>query len=164
MSRTGKAEWVRIPKGHVWLVGDNLSNSTDSRTYGPVPLAIVKGQVLARVSEKGVDSADVRSGRLLDGSEILQEYDLSAVQLDIVMNNPHDCQTVPCLCHAPHPHRRSTVSQRFQHISQSFSQRSASLSSLAVSVALPPQLPRPSSLTKTLLVLRNLPVKVIPRI
>jgi mitochondrial inner membrane protease subunit 1 len=41
---------VRIPRGHVWLSGDNLSNSTDSRAYGPVPLALVKGKVLARVN------------------------------------------------------------------------------------------------------------------
>jgi inner membrane protease subunit 1 len=41
---------VHIPRGHVWLTGDNLSNSTDSRAYGPVPVALLKGKVLARVS------------------------------------------------------------------------------------------------------------------
>ena len=46
----GAGEWVRIPKGHVWLVGDNLSNSNDSRTYGPLPLRMVQGKILARVS------------------------------------------------------------------------------------------------------------------
>jgi inner membrane protease subunit 1 len=44
---------VRIPRGHVWLAGDNLSNSTDSRAYGPVPVALLKGKVLARVSASG---------------------------------------------------------------------------------------------------------------
>ncbi|OCF38349.1 signal peptidase I [Kwoniella heveanensis CBS 569] len=48
--RSGEGQWVKVPKGHVWLVGDNLSNSTDSRKYGPVPIAMVKGKVLARVS------------------------------------------------------------------------------------------------------------------
>ncbi|ORY34283.1 peptidase S24/S26A/S26B/S26C [Naematelia encephala] len=47
--RRGQEQWIKVPKGHVWLVGDNLKNSTDSRDYGPVPLALVKGQVLARV-------------------------------------------------------------------------------------------------------------------
>lgn len=39
-----------VPKGHLWLAGDNTSNSTDSRDYGPVPVALVKGKVVARVS------------------------------------------------------------------------------------------------------------------
>ncbi|WWC99623.1 signal peptidase I [Kwoniella sp. B9012] len=47
--RNGEGQWVKVPKGHVWLVGDNLSNSTDSRKYGPVPIAMIKGKVLARV-------------------------------------------------------------------------------------------------------------------
>ncbi|CAI5466268.1 unnamed protein product [Closterium sp. Yama58-4] len=41
-----------VPRGHVWLQGDNLFNSTDSRHYGPVPLALVKGRVFYRVSER----------------------------------------------------------------------------------------------------------------
>lgn len=43
---------VRIPRGHVWLAGDNLSNSTDSRAYGPVAVGLLKGKVLARVSTR----------------------------------------------------------------------------------------------------------------
>lgn len=50
MGRRGEGQFIKVPKGHVWLVGDNLSNSTDSRTYGPVPIGIVKAKVLARVS------------------------------------------------------------------------------------------------------------------
>jgi inner membrane protease subunit 1 len=48
--RRGEGKYIKVPKGYVWIVGDNLSNSTDSRHYGPVPLAMVKGKVLARVS------------------------------------------------------------------------------------------------------------------
>jgi hypothetical protein len=33
----------------VWLQGDNLLLSRDSREYGPVPLALVKGRVLLQV-------------------------------------------------------------------------------------------------------------------
>jgi signal peptidase I len=40
---------VRVPAGHVWLEGDNPHNSTDSRQYGPVPEALVKGRVLCKV-------------------------------------------------------------------------------------------------------------------
>ncbi|XP_022047708.2 mitochondrial inner membrane protease subunit 1 isoform X1 [Acanthochromis polyacanthus] len=34
-----------VPKGHVWLEGDNLRNSTDSRNYGPIPYALIRGRV-----------------------------------------------------------------------------------------------------------------------
>jgi len=44
------AEWCKVPPGHVWLAGDNTSNSTDSRDYGPVPIAMIRGRVLAKVS------------------------------------------------------------------------------------------------------------------
>lgn len=41
---------LQVPQGHVWLQGDNVVNSTDSRNYGPVPAALVKGKVVYRVS------------------------------------------------------------------------------------------------------------------
>jgi len=47
---TSTRKWVKVPKGHVWLQGDNLANSIDSRNYGAVPEATLKGRVLARVS------------------------------------------------------------------------------------------------------------------
>ena len=40
---------LRIPQGHIWLQGDNPNNSTDSRHYGPVPLALVKGRVFFKL-------------------------------------------------------------------------------------------------------------------
>ncbi len=42
-------EHVVIPKGYLWIVGDNASMSRDSRVYGPVPMALVRGRVVARV-------------------------------------------------------------------------------------------------------------------
>ncbi|KAL7752015.1 hypothetical protein RI367_002543 [Sorochytrium milnesiophthora] len=41
--------YLQVPEGHVWLQGDNFSNSTDSRSYGPVPLALVSGKVVCRI-------------------------------------------------------------------------------------------------------------------
>lgn len=43
-------EHVVIPKGHVWLAGDNAEASRDSRTYGPVSMSLIKGKLVARVS------------------------------------------------------------------------------------------------------------------
>ena len=42
-------EWIRVPKGYLWVTGDNLSNSSDSRLYGPVPIGLVRGKIVARV-------------------------------------------------------------------------------------------------------------------
>lgn len=42
-------EHVRIPKGHIWITGDNAAASRDSRLYGPVPMGLVKGKLRARV-------------------------------------------------------------------------------------------------------------------
>mmetsp|Transcript_16842 Transcript_16842/g.19566 ORF Transcript_16842/g.19566 Transcript_16842/m.19566 type:complete len:151 (-) Transcript_16842:355-807(-) len=38
-----------IPTGRVWLEGDNPTNSTDSRSYGPVPEALIKGKVVLKI-------------------------------------------------------------------------------------------------------------------
>ncbi|KAK2759664.1 mitochondrial inner membrane protease subunit [Colletotrichum kahawae] len=39
---------MQVPQGHCWIVGDNLELSRDSRMFGPVPLALIKGKVIAR--------------------------------------------------------------------------------------------------------------------
>jgi signal peptidase I len=39
----------QVPKGHVWLQGDNAYNSTDSRHYGPIPYALIQGKVFYRI-------------------------------------------------------------------------------------------------------------------
>lgn len=40
---------MKVPPGHVYLGGDNLPWSRDSRSFGPVPLGLVNGKVVARV-------------------------------------------------------------------------------------------------------------------
>lgn len=48
--RAPSTEHVKVPEGHVWISGDNAAWSRDSRDYGPVPIALVKGRIVARVS------------------------------------------------------------------------------------------------------------------
>uniref|UniRef100_A0A0B7K2T9 Peptidase S26 domain-containing protein n=1 Tax=Bionectria ochroleuca TaxID=29856 RepID=A0A0B7K2T9_BIOOC len=45
----GEERMIQVPEGHCWIVGDNLTVSRDSRSFGPVPLALIKGKVLAKV-------------------------------------------------------------------------------------------------------------------
>ena len=40
---TGNPAVIRIPRGHVWVQGDNLDNTVDSNKYGPVSLGLVIG-------------------------------------------------------------------------------------------------------------------------
>ncbi|KAI0330533.1 LexA/Signal peptidase [Cubamyces sp. BRFM 1775] len=50
-------EHVVIPRNHLWVTGDNLPYSRDSRMYGPIPFGLVKGRLYARVlpwKERGV--------------------------------------------------------------------------------------------------------------
>lgn len=49
-TKEGEPRYIVIPPGHIWLTGDNMANSTDSRDYGPVPLGMIRGRVIARVS------------------------------------------------------------------------------------------------------------------
>lgn len=37
-------ELIQVPEGHVWVEGDNLAWSRDSRYFGPVPMALIKGR------------------------------------------------------------------------------------------------------------------------
>lgn len=40
---------MTVPEGHVWLLGDNPAQSTDSRYYGAVPMTLVRAKVVCRV-------------------------------------------------------------------------------------------------------------------
>lgn len=46
---SGTGITCRVPRGHVWLEGDNRANSNDSRCYGAVPAALVLGRVVCKL-------------------------------------------------------------------------------------------------------------------
>ncbi|BCS19322.1 putative mitochondrial inner membrane protease subunit 1 [Aspergillus puulaauensis] len=45
----GNGEMIRVPEGHVYVGGDNLPWSRDSRNYGPLPMGLINGKVIARI-------------------------------------------------------------------------------------------------------------------
>uniref|UniRef100_A0A8C3K8Z5 Inner mitochondrial membrane peptidase subunit 1 n=1 Tax=Calidris pygmaea TaxID=425635 RepID=A0A8C3K8Z5_9CHAR len=73
---TGAEEGLRcpvasrqVPKGHVWLEGDNLRNSTDSRCYGPVPYGLIRGRICFKIwplNDFGFLRASPNGHRFLD--------------------------------------------------------------------------------------------------
>ncbi|KAF7822561.1 mitochondrial inner membrane protease subunit 1 [Senna tora] len=42
------AQTAVVPKGHVWIQGDNIYVSCDSRHFGPVPYGLIEGKVFFR--------------------------------------------------------------------------------------------------------------------
>lgn len=46
------SQYIQVPKNHVWLAGDNLTNSRDSRSYGPVALPLLRGKVFAKYADE----------------------------------------------------------------------------------------------------------------
>lgn len=40
---------IIVPRGHVWIEGDNSKNSADSRYYGPVPQGLIKSRAVCRI-------------------------------------------------------------------------------------------------------------------
>ncbi|KAI5790137.1 peptidase S24/S26A/S26B/S26C [Geopyxis carbonaria] len=46
----GTGDMLQVPKGHIWTTGDNIPHSHDSRFYGPVPMGLVRGKVIAKCS------------------------------------------------------------------------------------------------------------------
>lgn len=36
-----------VPKGHVWVEGDNWRKTVDSNNYGPISMSLVQGRAIA---------------------------------------------------------------------------------------------------------------------
>ncbi|KAJ1904026.1 hypothetical protein LPJ81_002741 [Coemansia sp. IMI 209127] len=47
--RTNSQAFVRIPKGHCWVEGDESFHSNDSNTFGPLPMALIKSRAIAPI-------------------------------------------------------------------------------------------------------------------
>lgn len=42
-------ETLVVPKGHIWIQGDNIYDSNDSRQFGPVPYGLLQARVFWRI-------------------------------------------------------------------------------------------------------------------
>ncbi|KAI1421373.1 LexA/Signal peptidase [Xylaria sp. FL1777] len=51
----GSEDMLQVPKGHCYIVGDNLPWSRDSRDFGPLPLALIKGKIIAKGTPAGLN-------------------------------------------------------------------------------------------------------------
>lgn len=50
----GFNKFIKVPQGHVWVTGDNLCHSLDSRSYSAMPMALIKGKIVAaNLMDKG---------------------------------------------------------------------------------------------------------------
>ena len=45
----GDFEPVKVPDGHLWVMGDNRTNSSDSRVFGPIDVDTIVGRAILRV-------------------------------------------------------------------------------------------------------------------
>lgn len=45
---------IRVPEGHVYLLGDHRPQAVDSREHGPVPKADVEGKVITLLRRRGL--------------------------------------------------------------------------------------------------------------
>lgn len=42
-------QYIIVPDGHVWVTGDNLSDSIDSRIYSALPMGLISGKIICGI-------------------------------------------------------------------------------------------------------------------
>ncbi|XP_062096846.1 mitochondrial ATP-independent inner membrane protease subunit 1a-like isoform X1 [Humulus lupulus] len=47
--KSDRTDTIVVPKGHVWVEGDNIYASRDSRNFGPVPYGLLEGKFIWRI-------------------------------------------------------------------------------------------------------------------
>lgn len=44
-----KSNVIIVPRGHIWIEGDNTENSSDSRSFGPIPQGLIRSRAICRL-------------------------------------------------------------------------------------------------------------------
>ncbi|PON50802.1 Peptidase S26A, signal peptidase I [Trema orientale] len=47
--KSDRSDTIVVPKGHIWVEGDNIYVSNDSRKFGPVPYGLLQGKIFWRI-------------------------------------------------------------------------------------------------------------------
>lgn len=63
---------LQVPKGHVWIEGDNIYNSYDSRNFGAVPYGLIQSKVFWRVRCSSLTSSPLKLKDLFELHVIIQ--------------------------------------------------------------------------------------------
>lgn len=45
---------LKVPKGHIFVIGDNINNSIDSRVIGSIPYSNILGKVIYKIQYKSL--------------------------------------------------------------------------------------------------------------
>lgn len=91
-----------VPNGYVWLEGDNASQSTDSREYGPVPLSLIRGRVILRFWP--LTQAGFVKSRVIDHTVESRQNVWSASPVQVV--------EAECQQQEPQPHQQRTKTKK----------------------------------------------------
>ncbi|KAI3495592.1 hypothetical protein L1887_37937 [Cichorium endivia] len=57
---------IVVPKGHIWVEGDNIYNTYDSRNFGPVPYGLLQGKVFWKIWPTSAFGSIARRPRTVD--------------------------------------------------------------------------------------------------
>jgi hypothetical protein len=112
---------IQVPPKHVWLLGDNPSNSNDSRNYGPVPVDFLRGKVLYKLGFKpsfhfgsintifpfSVPAAggDVEKGSQEEGVEARRAEGAAGNNVDNNISGDQNHSPTTSIIHHPEPSR-----------------------------------------------------------
>jgi mitochondrial inner membrane protease subunit 1 len=130
---------VVIPPGHVWLEGDNPHDSVDSRYYGPVPGALIRGRAIARVwplsSARWLDkdscpkptSNTIFRDAMLNDKEIIEDIKKNLISRRTFLSDELNKSFLMAKFLTEKEHRKNNYNKQFTYIGQ-LSQEKKSIS------------------------------------